>query len=72
MLSDENKIKLDGPDGWYYYLHDLRKIPETFSKTFSKREQGIIHGLFMVTLCLNFGLKSWLRFSTKATKIYIH
>lgn len=32
----KKKIKLDGPGGWSYYWHDLRKIPETFSK----RQQG--------------------------------
>lgn len=36
LFSDEKKFNLDGPDGWAYYWHDLRKEP----RTFLSRQQG--------------------------------
>lgn len=46
IFSDEKKFNLDGPDGWAYYWHDLRKDEATFST----RQQGggsvMIHGGF--------------------------
>ena len=36
VWSDEKKFNLDGPDGFSYYWHDLRKEEEIFSS----RAQG--------------------------------
>jgi len=37
LFSDEKKFNFDGPDGWRYYWHDLRKEPRTF---FSRAQGG--------------------------------
>ncbi|OXA38649.1 Transposable element Tc3 transposase [Folsomia candida] len=32
IFTDEKKLNLDGPDGYSYYWHHLKKEPEIFSK----------------------------------------
>lgn len=32
MYADGKIFNLDGPDDIHYYRHDLRKVPDTFSK----------------------------------------
>jgi transposase len=47
-FSDEKKFNLDGPDGFAYYWHDIRKD----EKVFSKRVQG--GGSIMVWGCFGY------------------
>ena len=42
LFTDEKKFNLDGPDGWQYYWHDLRRDPETF---FSRAQGGVPYGI---------------------------
>ncbi|GMF44611.1 unnamed protein product [Phytophthora fragariaefolia] len=35
VFSDEKKFKLDGPDGYRYYWHDVRQDPDLFSRRVS-------------------------------------
>jgi transposase len=58
IFSDEKKFNLDGPDGWQYYWHDLRKEPQSFSK----RVQG--GGSVMVWAAFGYKGKSELAFMT--------
>lgn len=41
VFSDEKKFNLDGPDGYNYYFHDLRKEPRFLTKHHS-REGGVM------------------------------
>jgi len=52
IFSDEKKFNLDGPDGFAYYWHDLRKSPQIFSK----RQQG--GGSVMIWLAATVDYKS--------------
>jgi hypothetical protein len=56
IWSDEKKFNLDGPDGFAYYWHDLRKE----ELVFSKRHTG--GGSLMIWACFNFHGKSELAF----------
>lgn len=48
VFSDEKKFNLDGPDGWKFYWHDLRKEKQFFSK----RQMG--GGSLMVWGCFSY------------------
>lgn len=54
IWSDEKKFNLDGPDGFAYYWHDLRKDDVHFSK----RHTG--GGSLMIWACFNYYGKSTL------------
>lgn len=55
-FSDEKRFNLDGPDGFQYYFHDLRK--ET--KILSKRQQG--GGSIMIWAAIGYNKKTELKF----------
>lgn len=59
IWSDEKKFNLDGPDGFAYYWHDLRKE----ELVFSKRHTG--GGSLMIWACFNFHGKSELAFVSR-------
>ena len=52
MWSDEKKFNLDGPDGFSYYRHDLRKEQEIFS---TRAQDG---GSVMIWASFGWGGKS--------------
>ncbi|KAF0726182.1 hypothetical protein Ae201684P_020310 [Aphanomyces euteiches] len=56
IWSDEKKFNLDGPDGFKYYWHDLRKEPNSF---FSRQNGG---GSVMIWACFSSRGKSDLAF----------
>jgi len=58
IFSDEKKFNLDGPDGFTYYFHDLRKE----EKILSRRQQGV--GSVMVWASFGWNRKSDLVFIT--------
>jgi len=47
--SDEKKFNLDGPDGFAYYWHDLRREPEPFSKRQNGGDSLMVWGAFAGT-----------------------
>lgn len=56
IFSDEKKWNLDGPDGFSYYWHDLRKEPLYHSK---RRAGG---GSVMIWACFGWNFKSKISF----------
>lgn len=56
VWSDEKKFNIDGPDGFAYYWHDLRKN----ERIFSKRQQG--GGGVMIWASFSSNFKSKLTF----------
>lgn len=49
IWSDEKKFNLDGPDGWSYYWHDLRKEERIFSRRIQGGGSVMIWGAFCGT-----------------------
>ncbi len=45
-FSDEKKFNLDGPDGWNFYWHDLRKDPKYFQKLVQEGGSVMVWGAF--------------------------
>lgn len=58
LFTDEKKFNLDGPDGWAYYYHDLRKE----EMVFSKRQAG--GGSVMIWAGIGFHCKTDIAFIT--------
>ncbi len=46
IFSDEKKFNLDGPDGWKFYWHDLRKEPQYFQKRVQGGGSVMVWGAF--------------------------
>lgn len=46
VFSDEKKFNLDGPDGWNYYWHDLRKEPKYHKKRIQGGGSVMVWGAF--------------------------
>lgn len=59
IYSDEKKFNLDGPDGFSYYFHDLRKE----ERVLSRRQQG--GGSVMIWACIGYENKGDIVFLPK-------
>jgi hypothetical protein len=53
IFSDEKKFNLDGPDGYSYYWHDLRKLPE------ERMSRVVGGGGVMIWACMGYGHVRW-------------
>ena len=68
IFSNEKKFNLDGPDGIYYYWHDLRNDKEYFSKRQQGRGSVMLWGAFSANGKLNLAFIEELQDSTKYQK----
>lgn len=53
VFSDEKKFNLDGPDGYFYYWHDLRKDPV------NRMSRVVGGGGVMLWACIGYGGVRW-------------
>ena len=62
VFSDEKKFNLDGPDGWQFYWHELRREEQSF---FTRQNGG---GGIMIWAAFSYHGKSELRFISTTQK----